>query len=45
MSRLFGLSEVLGATLIIVTHDRELAQSGDRILEVRDGKVLSHAAK
>ncbi len=36
---LFELKERDGATLLLVTHDRELAKRCDRILEVRDGHV------
>lgn len=39
MSHLFELSDRIGATLVIVTHDRELAKSGDRTLIVADGKI------
>ncbi len=28
-----------GATLLLVTHDRGLAASADRVLEMRDGKL------
>jgi len=36
---LFEMKEKTGATLLLVTHDRSLAQRCDRILEVRDGHV------
>lgn len=36
---LFDLKEREGATLLLVTHDRALAQRCGRIIEVRDGKV------
>jgi putative ABC transport system ATP-binding protein len=32
-----------GATLLLVTHDRGLAASADRVLEMRDGKLLAAA--
>ncbi|EWC61141.1 ABC transporter, ATP-binding protein [Actinokineospora spheciospongiae] len=32
-----------GLTLVIVTHDREVAARGDRILTVRDGSVTEAA--
>ena len=28
-----------GATLLLVTHDRSLASSTDRVLEMRDGRL------
>ena len=37
---LFDLNRVLGTTLIIVTHDRELASKCDRIIELRNGAVV-----
>lgn len=39
MGHLFDLSDRIGATLVIVTHDRELAKTGDRTLIVSDGKI------
>ena len=33
------LRESLGATVVVVTHDEQLAQAGDRTLVIRDGKV------
>ncbi len=39
MKHLFELSDRIGATLVIVTHDLELAKSGDRTLVVSDGKI------
>ncbi|MDP0490921.1 MAG: ABC transporter ATP-binding protein [Verrucomicrobiota bacterium JB023] len=36
---LFELSEKAGATLVVVTHDRELAKRGDRMLVVSDGQI------
>lgn len=39
MGHLFELSDRIGATLVIVTHDRELAKSGDRTLIVSDGQI------
>lgn len=39
MKHLFELSDRIGATLVIVTHDRELAKTGDRTLVVSDGKI------
>jgi len=39
MSHLFDLSDRIGATLVIVTHDQELAKTGDRVLTVTDGRI------
>lgn len=36
---LFELAEERGKTLVIVTHDAEIARRGDRILTIRDGSV------
>ncbi len=38
---LFSLAEERGATLVIVTHDRSIAERGDRTLIIRDGVVES----
>jgi lipoprotein-releasing system ATP-binding protein len=35
------LKQELGMSLIIVTHDRELAQSADRILTMQSGELLA----
>ena len=37
---LFSLSAEDQTTLVIVTHDRELAKKGDRIINIKDGLVL-----
>ena len=38
---LFDLNKEQGTTLIIVTHDRELASRCDRIIELKSGKLFS----
>jgi ABC-type lipoprotein export system ATPase subunit len=38
--RLFKELQDEGVTLIMVTHDNEVAAQGKRIIQVRDGKVL-----
>ncbi len=40
---LWSLSREKGQTFVIVTHNRDLAQQADRIIELYDGKVKSHA--
>jgi putative ABC transport system ATP-binding protein len=39
MDLIFGLKESLGVTLIMVTHDMNLAQRCDRIIPLRDGMI------
>ncbi|NMC14128.1 MAG: ABC transporter ATP-binding protein [Chloroflexi bacterium] len=39
MELLLGLNKKLGTTLIIVTHDPEIARHAGRIIYIRDGKV------
>lgn len=39
MRHLFELSDRIDATLVVVTHDRELAKTGDRTLIVADGQI------
>lgn len=34
------LNEELGTTVIVVTHDRSVAEMADRILYIRDGKIV-----
>lgn len=38
---LFGYNKENGVTLIIVTHDQELAEKCDFLIDIKDGKVLS----
>ncbi|QIN82190.1 ATP-binding cassette domain-containing protein [Rubrobacter tropicus] len=38
---LFGQLNASGVTLIVVTHDPEVAQRGDRIVDIRDGRVFA----
>jgi putative ABC transport system ATP-binding protein len=40
---LFDLRTQEGATLLLVTHDPDLARRCDRVAEVRDGKIVSGA--
>jgi putative ABC transport system ATP-binding protein/lipoprotein-releasing system ATP-binding protein len=41
MELLLGLARDQGRTLVVVTHDASLAASGDRQLEMRDGKIVA----
>jgi len=36
----FKLRDTFGQTIIIVTHDRQLANMSDRILQIRDGMII-----
>jgi putative ABC transport system ATP-binding protein len=37
---LFDLNRVQGTTLLLITHDDSLAQRTDRVLYLRDGRVV-----
>jgi putative ABC transport system ATP-binding protein len=37
---LFDLNARLGTTLVLVTHDRSLAERCDRVLEMEAGRLL-----
>lgn len=37
---LFELRDKFNLTIVIVTHDKELAELSDRILEMKDGKII-----
>jgi predicted ABC-type transport system involved in lysophospholipase L1 biosynthesis ATPase subunit len=39
MALLLEFSKNLGTTLVVVTHDRILAEKGDRTLEIADGQM------
>ena len=43
MDLLFALSRDQGTTLLLVTHDRQLAESCDRVIEIRDGRITANA--
>ena len=47
MDLLFGLRDRHGATLVLVTHSRELAARCDRVVRLRDGRIdpLAEAAE
>lgn len=37
---LFDLRDKFGLTIVIVTHDKELAAQSDRVIEMKDGKII-----
>lgn len=37
----FKLRDTFGQTIIIVTHDRQLAEMSDRIIQIRDGLIVT----
>jgi lipoprotein-releasing system ATP-binding protein len=39
----FKLRDTFGQTIIIVTHDRQLAEMSDRILNIKDGLIVNGA--
>lgn len=42
---LFDLNKSKGATLIIVTHDNDIAKRCQRIIELKDGRIVSDRSK
>jgi putative ABC transport system ATP-binding protein len=42
---LFGLARRHGATVILATHSREAADAADRVVELRDGRVVGDHAR
>ncbi len=43
MKILLDLATEHGVTLVVVTHDQELAKVGDRVLVIRDGAIHAHS--
>jgi ABC-type lipoprotein export system ATPase subunit len=45
VERVLGLFRRLraetGMTLVMVTHDRDVARTADRVVEIRDGRVAA----
>jgi len=44
MTTIRALNRERGVTIVLVTHEREMAELADRIVTVRDGKILSDQA-
>ncbi len=43
--RFRDINQRYGTTFIIVTHDRRIAEQTDRIVEIRDGRLLMDIKK
>ncbi len=41
---LFNLNRKKGITLVVVTHDSDLASKCDRVIEMKDGRIVSDTA-
>ena len=41
MNMLKVISEKYSQTLIVVTHDESIAQLADRVIHIRDGKIMN----
>jgi predicted ABC-type transport system involved in lysophospholipase L1 biosynthesis ATPase subunit len=44
MNLLLGLAAESGTTLVVVTHDEQLATRGDRKLVIKDGSITDASA-
>lgn len=42
---LFGALHKSGVTLVVVTHEPEVAARGDRTVEIRDGRIFSDTGR
>jgi putative ABC transport system ATP-binding protein len=42
---LLGMNREQGTTLVLVTHDRELAGYADRVITLRDGQIVADEAR
>ncbi len=41
---IFGLNKEAGTTLILVTHDNDLAAKTQRIIRIKGGRIVEDAA-
>ncbi len=41
IERLFALNAEAGTTLVLVTHDTELAQRAQRIIRLKGGRIVN----
>ncbi|MNE37657.1 Lipoprotein-releasing system ATP-binding protein LolD [compost metagenome] len=44
MELLSELNRDLGVTILMITHDREMARLCDKVMEIRDGRILQQGA-
>ena len=42
---LFSLNKESQTTIVIVTHDHEIAKRAEKVLEIKDGKILYTVVK
>jgi putative ABC transport system ATP-binding protein len=42
---LFELNRQKGITLVVVTHDDELARKCERVIELKDGAIVSQTSQ
>lgn len=40
-----GINEKMKTTFIVITHDNRIAEKADRIVEIKDGKVIGDSFK
>lgn len=40
-----GINEKMKTTFIVITHDNRIAEKADRIVEIKDGKVVADSFK
>ena len=45
LTKLIEELNLAGLTLIVVTHDREMGERSNRLIELRDGKIINDQRK